>query len=132
MVGVLPPCQPQAGQLVAAGRLKLAAGADVGHEAVEPHAQQRARMIDGRTHRLPVQVHAEFGPLLPVEGVHELGDEAGWMVGGDRLVKGWGHQSHIVPGRLAKRHISAPRFRLNGLPVSSIIAYPSKLLRQLH
>ena len=108
VVGVLPARQPEAGQLVAAGRLELAAGADVGHEAVEPHAQQRARVVGGSAHRLPVEVHAQFGPLLPIERVHELGHEAGGMVGGDQFVERWRQQPHLVPGHLAKRHRSAP------------------------
>ena len=45
VVWMLPPGQPQIRYLVLAGRLQLPAGAHPGHEAVQPHAQQRTRMV---------------------------------------------------------------------------------------
>ena len=88
-----------------------------------PHAQQRARVIGGRAHRLPVEVHPEFGSLLPVEGVHELCHEAGGVVGRDQLVKGRGSShtwSRVISRngitRLlmssTKRRIHLPHYRL--------------------
>ena len=55
VIGMVPAGQPQVWYLVPAGRPQLAAGAHVGHETVQPHAQQGA----GRC-RLPLVLALSF------------------------------------------------------------------------
>ena len=61
-VGMLPPGQPQIGNLIPAGCLQLAAGAHAGHEAVQPHAQQRAWMVGRRSQHFSIRLHSQLYP----------------------------------------------------------------------
>ena len=85
---MLPSCQPEVGDLIPASCLQLAAGAHVGHEAVQPHTQQCTWMVGRRSQQFSIRLHTQFCPVLPVQRIHELGHEPCRMVRRDQFVKG--------------------------------------------
>ena len=84
---MLPPGQPQIGNLIPAGCLQLAAGAHAGHEAVQPHAQQRAWMVGRRSQHFSIRLHSQLYPVFPVQSIHELGYEPGGVIRRDKLIE---------------------------------------------
>ena len=97
---------PQVRYLVPAGRLELAARAHPGHEAVQPHAQQRTWMVGWRSQHLPVYLHPKLPPVLPVQSVNELGHESRRMVQRQQFVKRRRQHPYLLSAHLSKRHLN--------------------------
>ena len=106
VVRMLPPGQPQVRYLVPAGRLQLPARAHPGHEAVQPHAQQRTWMVGWRSQHLPVYLHPKLPPVLPVQSVNELGHESRRMVQRQQFVKRRRQHPYLLSAHLSKWHLN--------------------------
>ncbi len=106
VVGMLPPGQPQVRYLVPAGRLQLSARAYTGHEAVQPHTQQCARMVGWRSHRVTFYVHAKLRLGISIQSIDELGDEPRRMIQRQQLVKRRRQHPHLLSAHRSKRHLN--------------------------
>ena len=43
-------------------------------------------MVSWRSQQVPLRLHAQFPPVFPVQGIHELWHEPSWMILGNQLV----------------------------------------------
>ena len=84
---MLPPGQPQEGNLVTAGCLQFPARAHVAHESVQPHAQQSPGMIGRRPKVVSIYLDAKFSPLFPMERIDEFGHESRGMILGNQFAE---------------------------------------------
>ena len=132
MVRMLPPGQPQVRYLVSAGRLQLPARAHPRHEAVQPHAQQRTRMVGRRSQRITLYIHSKLRPALPVQSVNELSHESRRMVQRQQFVKRRRQHPHLLSAHWSKRHLN-----ISPIDVASKVHLTTshcqfRLLRQAH
>ena len=99
--------------------LQLPARAYPGHEAVQPHAQQCARVVRRRSQRITVYLHAKLRPAIPPQRVNELGHESRWMVQRQQLVKRRRQHPYLLTTHISKRHL------LDSLSQSRLTVYTS-------
>ena len=133
---MLPPGQPQVGDLIPASCLQLAAGAHVGHEAVQPHTQQCTWMVGRRSQWFSIRLHTQFCPVLPVQRItNSATNRAGWSRGtsSSRV----GGNSQACSRFISRRGICyppTPRSSRHSTPWAIIRTYETDTLslRRLH